>query len=86
MSRFFEMAKLTIPDVIPMIREYYKTNPVGGSLHIVLDDYNWHPCHVRWCKNYATEEGDTAGAALADMLLLLSKTQLRKLARRGGWY
>ena len=36
---------------------------------------------VAWCRTTAAEKGDEDGAALAEMLLLMSRTQRRKLGR-----
>ena len=46
-------------------------NDAGGSLHIVLDDGNRDRCCVLLCYQCALENGDTAGAALAGVLLCL---------------
>lgn len=76
-------AKPTIPEVLPLVRAYYAKpgNSVGGSLHIVLEDYNVADSNVEWCRTNAWEKGDKDGVALAEMLLLMSRTQRRKLGR-----
>ena len=65
------------------MRDYYAKpgNSVGGSLHIVLDDENIEDVHVEFCRDQAREKGDDDGVRLAEMLLLMSKTQRKKLAR-----
>jgi hypothetical protein len=61
-------------------------NETGGSLHIVMDDFNYEDEHVRHCVEHAEatfipgagarpdwhKEADPAGAAVARMLLTLS--------------
>lgn len=46
----------------------------------MLEDLNIQTKHVMMCLETALEDGDTEGAALARILLLMSKTQRRKLA------
>jgi len=57
-------------------------NGAWGSLHIVLDDGNVDDSSVRHCKDWAVERGDAEGAALADILLTMSKTQRHKLPNK----
>lgn len=73
--------KPTVPDVAPLVRAYYALplNGAGGSLHIVLDDGNVSDGDVEFCVARAEERGDEDGAALARVLLRMSKTQRRKL-------
>lgn len=66
-----------------MLRDYYEmpghTN--GGAVHIVIEDDNVHDDDVEHCYEYAREEGDGAGMAVALALLQLSRTQRLKVAR-----
>jgi hypothetical protein len=66
-----------VEKAIKMSRAYYKLpdNGAGGSLHIVLDDGNLETGHVLWCKNYAKEQGDPEGVALAEFLLTLTEDE-----------
>jgi len=73
--------KPSIPEVLPLARRYCSRRDGGGSLHIVLEDDNVDDASVRWCIDYAEERGDPEGRELARLLLLMSKTQRRKLAR-----
>lgn len=87
------MAKSTIPQVLPLLQAYYEMegNSLGGSLHVVLDDGNVDDGTVEFCHSYAMREHelvgghlvavepDRLGAALALVLLAMSKTQRRKL-------
>lgn len=75
------MPKLTVPDVIERFRAYHATNPVWGSLHIVLEDHNVEDSSVRFCVQYAEQTGDVEGAELARVLLTLSRTQRSRLSR-----
>ena len=36
-------------ETIELIKEIYKKHPVGGELHIVLDDGNVENHHIQWC-------------------------------------
>lgn len=76
------MNKPTVPEVIPLIKQYYaiEGNGNGGSLHIILEDANTHDCDVQWCGEYAVEQGDWFGARLAALLGQMSRTQRKKLA------
>lgn len=64
----------SIRDISLCIKSYYEDldNPVGGSLHVVLDDYNYADSHIEYCIDYAVEQGDRAGEALGRKLLTLS--------------
>ena len=73
--------KITIPDVLPLLKEYYKKegNACGGSLHIVLEDGNIKDRNVIWCQNRALEKEDKDGYKLAGLLLLMTKSQRYRL-------
>jgi hypothetical protein len=73
--------KPTIPQVVARFADYYEQplNGAWGSLHIVLDDDNVRKSDVEFCREHAIERGDTEGAALAEILILMSKTQRLKL-------
>ena len=73
--------KPTILDVLPMIVSYYGNNPAGGCLHLILDDGNIGDDSVRFCLNQAINCGDVDAEYIAKKLLLMSKTQRRKLYR-----
>ena len=73
--------KPTCPEVAPLVAAYLAEHPAGGALHIVLDDGNVDDASVAFCVNEAIEQGDADGEALARLLLAMSKTQRRKLAR-----
>ena len=75
--------KPTVPEVLPKVRAYYETNPVGGSLHLVLEDGNVRDKDVQFCLEYAISKGDIEGEELAKILLTMSKTQRLKLHELG---
>lgn len=54
-------------------------NIVGGSLHIVLDDYNIEDNHIVWCKNYALEKQDEDGVFMCDLLLQFTEDEREKI-------
>lgn len=74
--------KPTIPEVLPRFLAYYADNLAWGSLHIVLDDYNVDDASVRFCIDWAAEQDDHEGWALARILLRMSRTQRGRLARK----
>jgi hypothetical protein len=79
------MTKPTIPEVLPRFVAYHANNGAWGSLHIVLDDNNVADAHVRYCSEWAREQGDVEGEALAEILLRMSKTQRGKLPTSVYW-
>jgi hypothetical protein len=73
--------KPTIPDVLDRFLAYHRQYPDWGALHIILEDGNVQDIHIAACLGTATDQGDTEGAALAAILLQMSKTQRLKLPR-----
>ena len=55
--------------VAAMIDYYYRHNPAGGSLHIVLDDGNTETVHVWYCVGWALERMDRMGVLIGLRLL-----------------
>lgn len=74
-------ANVTIEEVLPMVDELYKRNPVGCCLHIVLDDDNLKDGDVLFCIHQAEAAGHTSCAELGEKLLQLSQTQRGKVRR-----
>lgn len=72
--------KITLPQVINKFADYHDRNPTWGSLHVVLDDGNYDDSTVEFCIGYAQEVKDDVGEYLARTLLILSKTQRRKIS------
>lgn len=71
--------KPTVPEVLPAVRELYRRAEGGCCLHIVLEEGNVSDDNVRFCVEYAREKGHAECLALAETLLLMSKTQRGKL-------
>ena len=73
--------KPTVPEVLPLVKEYYEKdgNCAGGSLHVVLDDGNTEKIFVEGCVEWAKENNDEDGEKLAQLLLMMSKTQRDKI-------
>lgn len=69
------------PDVVARFKAYHEMNLAWGRLHIVLDGDNFHDDHVRHAIEWARQENDGEGLALAELLLRMSWTQRRKLSR-----
>jgi hypothetical protein len=76
------VAKPTIPEIEPFVRDLYRRSCVGCCLHIVLDDGNIEDGNVKFCVEYAREMGHAECEKLASMMLLMSKTQRKKLGAR----
>jgi hypothetical protein len=78
------MITLKIPSVrvyVARFADYLDGHCAWGSLHVVLDDGNLEDSHVRFCLDWAREEGDAEGADLAALLLQMSRTQRGKIGR-----
>lgn len=73
--------KPNIPTVQPLVDAYYHlpNNGSGGSLHIVLEDYNVQDSSVQFCIEWAKKDNDIYGVLLGKILLRMSKTQRLKL-------
>ena len=76
--------KPTVPEVLPLINEYYEKdgNCAGGTLHVVLDDGNIETIFVKHAVEYARENNDEDGEKLGELLLKMSYTQRYKLYTR----
>lgn len=77
--------RLTLPEVRPYLEKYRDApeRPAGGSLHNVIEDGNIDRADIEYCLELARTNGDADGVELAGMLLMLSKTQRKKLVRGG---
>lgn len=75
-------ATITVPEVIERFAAYHLENPVWGSLHIVLEDFNIDDSHVQFCVDYAIKSGDKEGEELGKILLQMSKSQRLKIAAK----
>jgi len=75
---------LTVPDVLPIARAYVQKpeNSAGGSLHILLDDFNELDGHVDFCIQWAKDHHDVEGLALALLLRQMTRTQRLKIAHQ----
>lgn len=78
--------KPSVSEVLPEANGIYKRSPVGCCLHIVLDDGNIKDSDVQFCVDQAKENSHTDCLSLAEKLLIMSKTQRKKLAARISIY
>lgn len=80
--------KPTIPDIVPLVLEYYQRegNDVGGIFHVVLDDKNYEQCFAVSALEEAKSLGDPLTLKIAEMLVEMSSTQRRKLSASLHWY
>jgi hypothetical protein len=59
--------------LMTLLRNYYATNPSGGSLHVCLDDGNMEDGNVWFCLEWAAKERDLMGVQIACWLLALDE-------------
>jgi hypothetical protein len=80
--------QLSAKDIAPLLRAYYAlpdppgyvgAHGLGGAVHIITEDGNIADSNCRWCYEAAMKQGDLAGAALALLILSMSRTQRAKL-------
>ncbi len=79
-------SKPTIPSVLARFAVYLEANPSWGSLHVVLDEGNVGDSTVVGCMEWAARHDDLEGIALADILLLMSKSQRGRMDRKAREY
>lgn len=54
-----------------LIRELYKTEPTGGDLHIVTDDFNVDFESLVWCEYYIEQQGkETTAVGKIELVIL----------------
>ena len=70
-------------DTLQLKREIYAKYPVGGALHIVLDDGNLRNKHIEWCieEIEKLEEDKELFLNCANNLLKMTQTQRLKIYR-----
>jgi hypothetical protein len=71
--------RLTVPEVLPLVRTIYAARGGACCLHNVLENGNVRDESVRARVDLAAERGHEDCRMLAEKLLLMSKTQRRKL-------
>lgn len=81
-----DLGRLMVLEVVPIAKAYFAIpgNENGGAVHILLDG-NVKDKHMRFCYEYALREGDHFGAALALLLLGMTKSQRGRVVNR-AWY
>jgi len=71
----------TVPDVLPLVREIYKSHAAGCCLHILTDDGNVADDHAEFCLKTAREEGHLVCQRAAEMLVAMTRTQRLRVYR-----
>jgi len=74
------VVKFSFDDLKEDTLAYLADNPMGGSLHIVLEDCNVEDEDVAWCIEYARSRWDVDGWYLAVKLFHASKRTRLRLA------
>ena len=54
--------------LIDLCKEYYKKEPTGGALHVLLDENNFETSVVCWCEGYASGINDCEAADIASII------------------
>lgn len=70
------------PDFIRgMIDTYYNKegNICGGNLHVVLDDGNYNPSSIEFCRKEAEKDNDADGVLLCLVLALFTEEELEEM-------
>lgn len=67
--------------ILYLICHYYDQEPVGGHLHIVLDDDNINDISIAFCKGGALEARDYEAVDIASLMLLMTMKQRKKLLK-----
>lgn len=88
MDKEAKRAKPSIPDIVPLVLEYYarEGNSVGGIFHVILDDKNYEKCFADSALLEARETKDPLTIKIAEMLADMSSTQRRKLSASLWWH
>lgn len=76
-----------------LIQELYKTEPTGGDIHIVTDDFNVENSDLAWCEHYIKEQnkqttdvGILELAILWGLALLTEKERMEVVTNDCGTY
>lgn len=75
----FPRDRPTVPEVMPLVKRLFELEPVGGNMHIVLDDGNLGVKSIKFCLEVALHEQDGLCITIASCMLLMTPTQRRKL-------
>ena len=76
-------AVVRVSDLLALIRDYYRVNSTGGSLHSELDDQNLEDRHVDHGIRYAREQKDGAAVLIGTLLRLMPEAERLRLRERG---
>lgn len=71
---------------IVLCKHYYKQEPVGGNLHIVLEDGNLEDRNVVWCEGLSFGRRDMEASDIASMMEMMTMAQRRKVYRNRQLY
>ena len=70
-------------DLYPLVADIYARNPMGCCLHIAISDENIDNSHIEFCIYHAVENGHFDCERVSRLLLLMSRTQRKKV--RNNW-
>jgi hypothetical protein len=60
-------------------------NPIGGGLHIVLEDGNTEHGNIWYCMQELEKEGNSFGVFLCAILLSISEDKLRDMYEKDAF-
>lgn len=75
------IGKPTVPDVLPLVNAIYRRHCAGCCLHVVTDDGNCEQGFAVSSLRWAREQGHADCIAAAEMLVLMTPTQRKKVYR-----
>jgi hypothetical protein len=68
--------------LVCLIDEYYKVEPTGGTVHVILDDANYGlSCDS--LIEYSKQQGDYWGELIATLLSELTEDEQEQIVERG---
>ncbi len=73
------MPTLSLAAVVPKFAAYHIENADWGPLHIVMEDGNVDAASIVFCMNESIRLNDRKARLLCHLLIILSKTQRKKL-------
>ena len=66
-------------DLYSLVADIYARNPMGCCLHIAISDENIDNAHIEFCIYHAVENGHLDCEHVSRLLLLMSRTQRKKV-------
>ena len=68
--------------LVCLIEKYNETDPVGGCVHIILEDGNYGKGYAQSCLEYAKENNDYWGELISTLLLEFDEEEQEQIVER----